>query len=495
MTQIRARAGTCALPWRNGRQPFAPLAFPASDGPPEPPTPIRVTVKSAAPEGAEPSPGERSIDPVRPTDPVRLLLAGLASFLVIGSWYVLRPFRDEIASVDSSELPYLWTAVFVFSGLASAGFSRLVQSAPRRVFLPLTYGILATGVVGFSQAHPRVDGEVLRWLERGFYVFCSVYTLFAISVLWSTVSDLVKHKTAKWAYGPIFAVGTLGQVVASSAVGSYESRLDVQQWLLIAAGLLMGAAVLLVALDARARRMDEGGDAEGIDQLGKSDEAVGGTLREGLGAVFSSRYLRSVAGYLLIGTFIGSLLYYQQSQLLERVIEDRGERREWLGNINKWVGVWTLVVQAGVVGFLLRRLGPGPTLCVLPGICLIGFSYLAFTQASGVEAALILSAFGFVRIAQRTASYAVSKPAKELLFTLVTREQKYKTKNFIDTAVYRGGDTLSIWTVDGLKWLFGSLFAGGGMAVALSIAPLPVLAGWMALGLGLGREAQRRSEA
>jgi AAA family ATP:ADP antiporter len=461
---------------------------------PSPPTPfLRVTDSSAVREGAAVPPGARP-GPPSTSDPIRLVLAGLASFLVIGSWYVLRPFRDEIASVDSRELPYLWTAVFVFSGLASAAFSALVQRTPRRVFLPVTYGILAAGVVGFSQAHPHVEGEALRWLERGFYVFCSVYTLFAISVLWSTVSDLVKHRTAKWAYGPIFAFGTLGQVAASEAVSAYESQLAVQEWLWIAAGLLFGSALLLLALDARARRLDEGGEADTIDQLGRSEEAVGGTLREGLGAVVSSSYLRGVAGYLLIGTFIGSLLYYQQSQLLERVIEDRGERRVWLGNINKWVGIWTLIVQAGVVGVLLRRLGPGPTLCVLPAICLIGFSYLAFTQASGVEAALILSAFGFVRIAQRTAAYAVSKPAKELLFTLVTREQKYKAKNFIDTAVYRGGDTLSIWTVDGLKWLFGALFTGGGMAVALSIAPLPVLAGWMALGLGLGREARRRSD-
>lgn len=440
-------------------------------------------------------PAEAPANAAPERDRWRLVLAGLASFLVLASWYVLRPFRDEIASVDSSEIPYLWTAVFIISGLASAMFAGLSQRAPRRVFLAVTYGLLAGGLVAFSQVHPHLEGEPLRWLERGFYVFCSVYTLFAISVLWSTLSDLFKHRTAKWAYGPIFAVGTLGQICASRAVQAYEASFSVQGWMLVAASLLGAAAGTLLVLDSRARRYGEGGSSEGIDQLGRPNEAVGGSLRDGLGAVLSSRYLRGVALYLVAGTFVGSLLYYQQSQLLERVIDDRGERREWLSEINLWVGVLTLVVQAGVVGPLLRKLGPGPTLCVLPGICLIGFSYLAFTQASGVEPALILAAFGIVRVAQRTAAYAVSKPAKELLFTLVTREQKYKSKNFIDTAVYRGGDTLSIWIVDGLKVGLGAALGAGGLALALSILPLPVLGVWMGLGLNLGRQAQRRSAA
>lgn len=446
---------------------------------------------------------------------------GLASFLVLGSWYVLKPIRDEIASNYRDSVDLLWTAVFFAMLVASPLFAVLAKFLSRRQLATAVYGFLSAGTFGFSlilerpelehhlpwfpAADPAADPESLGMLgrlgafEAGegarfaglFYVWCSTYTLFVVSLFWSFATDIFKTRAAKSLFGPIAAAGTLGGIGSSLVMVNLADDVDVTKLLLAPALMLLGALACLLWTDSSRAGVAAGTQGSAADVANRSK--IGGGILQGLLVVFRSPYLLSICGYMLLASTIGSFLYQQQSEIVGAAIEERGERRAFLAIINLAINIGTLFSQLFLTAWLLKRVGIGLTLSAVPLTAAIGFTVLGTSQVQGVDPAVLLWIFVPVTVFWGLTRYSFSKPTKELLFTLVPRDQKYRSKNFIDTAVYRGGDMLGYHLATALFtgfWVIPAL-----PMWALAYVAVPIALAMLIVAQLLGRRATRRQAA
>lgn len=448
------------------------------------PTPVNSppTPHAARPDAA-PTVGERTLG----------LWLALAHFLLLGGYYAMRPVRDEVAAnlraIESDiSIGDLWTAVFFVNLALAPIYAAFVSSSSRRRLLSSVLGFFALCAVGFAIVFETTSGEARLWADRVFYVWASVFVMFVISSFWSFASDLCSMDRAKRIFGLVAAAGTAGQILGSTVTRELASE-DVRASVIltVVVVLLVAAAVVLWWID---RAFATPVQVSGIPT--HRDDRIGGTFLSGFTAVINSPYLLAISGFLLLMTMSSTVFYYVQSDLVGAAFEDRSERRAFLANLDVWTGWITLVLQGGVVAFLMRRIGLGLTLAGLPlvAIVCVGAVWTAFDGADpallGEVATTNLSLLAVALVAQRVARYALAKPARETLFTLVSRDERFKSKNFMDTAVYRGGDVLWARVFEGL------MGAGHALANVLAMA-LPVLALWGALALALGRNAKRRS--
>ena len=364
-------------------------------------------------------------------------------FLLLCAYYLLRPVRDSLAvGLGTQPLQWLFTATF-FTMLALVPvFGWLCSRYPRGKVLPAVYAFFAANLVLFSfHADPYV-----------FFVWLSVFNLFVVSVFWSFMSDLFDSAQAARLYGTIAAGGSCGAIAGPLVAASIPQT----TFLLLAAAALLGAAIVcVVMLNRWAAAHPRAGEPP-------AQAPIGGSVLEGARAAFTSPYLLAICGYLLCYTALSTALYFQQVTIVRDAVPDPAERTRLFASVDFTVNGLTLAVQLLAFSRLAPFLGPAGMLAVVPLISLAGFLWLG---AAPTLAALI--AFGITR---RVGEFAVSKPAREALFTIVPREQRYKAKNFIDTVVYRGGDMLA-------GWIFAGVSAF--LAAAVSI-------GWTALAVYLG---------
>ena len=424
-----------------------------------------------------------------PIGPRVALGAGL-HFLVLGSWYCLRPLRDEIPTFDPDSIAWLWTAVFLAMLVVSPAFGWLAHRVRRRTLLATTYLTLIAVLATFALLVPELGSQAdvpdaprlaeadvsAHPLELAFYVFCSVYALFAVSVMWSYLADRFTGPEAMRWFGPIAAAGTLGMLTASTFVSNVAERIEPARLLWVPAGLLGLATLAIFVFDRH------GATAERVPS---GDRPVEGSLWTGISVVFRTRMLQAIVCYMFLASVAGSFLYHQQSLILNAAFDDRGESRAFLAGIDQYTSVLTLLSQLFLNAWLLKRIGVGSTLAALPLLLLVAFAVLGGLQLSGVAAATLLPVLATIQVLRRGASYSLSKPTKEYLFTLVTREQKYASKNFIDTVVYRGSDTVGIQTSAALK-------AAGLGAGALALTATPIALVWIVVSLWIGRVVKRR---
>jgi ATP:ADP antiporter, AAA family len=438
---------------------------------------------------ANPTPSERTLG----------LWLALAHFLLLGGYYAMRPVRDEVAAnlraVESDiSIGDLWTAVFFVNLALAPIYAAFVSSSSRRRLLSSVLGFFALCAVGFAIAFESTSGETRLWADRIFYVWASVFVMFVISSFWSFASDLCSMDRAKRIFGLVAAAGTAGQILGSTVTRELSSE-DVRASIILAVvvALLVAAAVVLWWIDrAFGAPVPVAGGSDASTRTGR-DDRIGGTFLSGFTAVVNSPYLMAISGFLLLMTMSSTVFYYVQSDLVGAAFDDRSERTEFLANLDVWTGWITLALQGGVVAFLMRRIGLGLTLAGLPLVALIcvGAVWTAFDGADpnllGEVATANLGLLAVALVAQRVARHALAKPARETLFTLVSRDERFKSKNFMDTAVYRGGDVL--WAR-----VFESLMgAGHALANVLAMA-LPALALWGVGAVALGRSAKRRSD-
>lgn len=406
--------------------------------------------------------------PVRPGETVPLLLATAYGFSILLAYYLLRPVRDEIGAADRGNLQLLWTAVFVVMLLAVPLYSSAVARLRRGVFIPLANRFFAANLILFYLALVLLPDAARAWIDRVFYVWVSVFALFVVTVFWGLVVDLFRDEQGKRLFGFITVGSSLGGIIGSASTAALAPHLPVFLLLLLAVLPLEAAAQFARALDHRAEQAPA--------TLSREPAArIGGNAWSGIGPVFRSPALRNIALWILLMTFASTILYFVQAHLVGEAISDRALRRAFLARIDLAVNIVTIVTQALFTARILRRIGVGATLAVLPAVAALGFLALGSAPLS-----VALSALLIVRVLYDSSRHALAKPAREVLFTRLSREQRYKSKAFIDAAVYRGGDLLSGWIYAG--------FAGLGMtagAIALAAAPVAVL--WGLLGWQLGR--------
>ncbi len=415
---------------------------------------------------------------VKPGETRALLWSFAYFFFLLAAYYVLRPVRDEMGLAGGiRNLPWLFTATFFVMLAAVPLFGAVVARVPRRRFIPLVYHFFAANIVAFWLL--LTFKIALADTARVFFVWISVFNLFAVSVFWSFMADLYRSEQGKRLFGFIAAGGSAGALLGPLIAVGFAESLGRANLLLIAALLLEVAVFCAMRLEAAAPALKAGEEGQAPQAAGAPPEAgIGGGWIAGLMMVLRSPYLAGIALWVALLSLAGTFLYFQQLGIVAALSDDPNRRTAIFARIDLAVSLLTILVQFFATGKLIRRFGAGPAAAFLPLVFAAGFLALALTPVLWVVIAF--------QALQRAANFAISNPAREVLFTVLGREEKYKAKYVIDNVVFRGGDAAS-------GWLYHALRGSGMEPSSISLATVPVAAGWLALALLLGREHERRS--
>ena len=418
---------------------------------------------------------------VRPGEARALLWSFAYFFCLLAGYYVLRPLRDEMGIAGGvRNLPWLFTATFFVMLAAVPVFGAVVARLARRVFIPLVYHFFVANIAVFWLLLTLDEGTA--HVARVFFVWISVFNLFAVSVFWSFMADLYAPGQSKRLFGFIAAGGSAGALLGPSLTVALAGPLGPVN-LLIVAALLLEAAVLCAArleAAAAALRAESEGPAAPAPAIAQDGGGLGGGWLAGIAMVLRSPYLAGIALWVALLSLAGTFLYFMQANIVAAASDDPAVRTRIFATIDLAIGILTILVQFAATGRLINRFGAGPAAAFLPLVFCVGFVALFLTPMRWVVIAF--------QAAQRAANFALSNPAREVLFTVLEREEKYKAKNVIDIVVFRGGDAVS-------GWLFALLRGAGLDPGAISLATVPVTAAWLVLALALGRVHERRARA
>jgi ATP:ADP antiporter, AAA family len=412
---------------------------------------------------------------VRPDELRALLWAFAYFFCLLAGYYVLRPLRDEMGVVGGvRNLHWLFSATFVVMLAAVPLFGLVVARLPRRRFIPLVYHFFVANIAVFWVLLVLDVGAIQ--VARVFFVWISVFNLFAVSVFWSFMADVFASEQGKRLFGFIAAGGSAGALVGPALTVGLVGALG-------AVNLLIVAAVLLELAVLCARRLETAVPRRGDDDGGtapRAQEPIGGGALSGFALLFRSPYLAGIASWVFLLSLAGTFLYFQQATIVAAASDDPAVRTRIFASIDLAAGLLTVLVQTLATGRLIKRFGVGAAVALLPVVFTIGFIALAVHP--------VLSLVIAFQALQRTANFAISNPAREVLFTVVEREEKYKAKYVIDGVVFRGADAVN-------GWLFSGLRAAGLEIAAIAAAAVPVCAAWAVLARFLGSAHERRAAA
>jgi ATP:ADP antiporter, AAA family len=385
---------------------------------------------------------------------------------LLTSYSALRPVRDAVVlDGDPDRLPWLFTATLIVVGLAAPLWSALVgRVRSRGELVTRTFHVFAACAIGFSILVATGVGTLT--VGRVFYVWSAVFNLFVVSVFWSLLADLLGPDVARRLYGPIAAGGTVGTVLGPMLTVALVNRVGVAGMLVVSA-LLLELAVFGVAKVERAGAAIE---VEHRERTVVADEGPLASMRH----VARSPYLLAIVGYVLCTAIAATLVYMQQANITKAWIPDRTARTEFFASVDLIVALVTFGAQTLLAARAIRWFGPGIVLAVLPLAQLAGLSVLAVAPT--------LMNVALVQIVSRSATHGLTRPSRELLFTVVSRDDKYRAKNVIDTMIYRAGDF-------GSSWLYRGLTAIG----VAGLATAPLVVGWLALAAFLGIGFRRRT--
>jgi len=415
---------------------------------------------------------------VRPGEARALLWSFAYFFCLLAGYYVLRPLRDEMGIAGGvRNLPWLFTATFFVMLAVVPVFGAVVAKLPRRRFVPLVYHFFVLNIAVFWLLLALDVGTV--HVARVFFVWISVFNLFAVSVFWSFMADLYASEQGKRLFGFIAAGGSAGALLGPAVTVGLAEPIGHVNLLIVAALLLEAAVLCALRLEAAAARLRTEAPAAAAAAPARPDTAgLGGGWLAGITMVLRSRYLAGIALWVALLSLAGTFLYFQQASIVAAASDDPAVRTRIFATIDLAIAILTLLVQFVATGRLITRFGAGPAAAFLPFVFCLGFLALWLAPALWVVIAF--------QAAQRAANFAISNPAREVLFTVLEREEKYKAKNVIDIVVFRGGDAVS-------GWLFAALRGVGLEPGAISLVTVPVTAAWLALALALGRVHERRT--
>jgi AAA family ATP:ADP antiporter len=386
-------------------------------------------------------------------------------FCLLCGYYILRPLRDEMGIAGGVQnLPWVFTGTFLAMLVAVPLFGALTARLPRHRFLPLVYYFFIANILIFYALfqYNAYRPEV----ARAFFIWVSVFNLFVVSVFWSFMVDLFSSEQGKRLFGFIAAGGSFGAIVGPGLTALLAVPVGPVNLLLLSALLLLGAVICIHRLGRWAEARKRPASAR------RADEAVlGGNMFAGFSLVLRSSYLLGIALFIVLFTMLSTFLYFEQAHIIAQSISDPAQRTTLFAGIDLAVNTLTILTQMFITGRLLPRLGVAGTLLLPPLAAAAGFAALAVTP--------VLAVLVVFQVLRRAGDYALTRPAREVLFTVVDRETKYKAKNFIDTVVYRGDDALAGWAFAGLEALGLGLSAIAWLAV-----PIALLLGGVAWWLG-----------
>lgn len=413
--------------------------------------------------------GSRLLDRLVSIKPDEVRLVGWAFlylFAVFSAYSVLRPIRDEAGVAGGvNNLSWLFTGTLLAMLAVNAPFAALVKRLPRRRFIAVAYRFFIANLLVFLLLFQYATGAANVWVGRAFFIWTSVFNLFVVSVFWAFMVDVFNSEQSKRLFGFIAAAATIGGLVGSSLTAWLVAILGVPMMLLVSAVLIEVGVQASQRLAALTSAFERTGSA--------SQEAapIGGSAIAGLTRALSSPYLLNIAIYMLLYSVLSTFLYFQQAEIVDRTFSDRTARTVFFANVEQLVQALTLGLQLFVTGRVLRSVGVRLTLTFVPAITAVGFLLLGVMPTAAIVV-------GFT-VLRRAGNFAFARPTREVLFTVVSREDKYKAKSFIDTVVYRLGDQVGAWSS-------GLISAGGFGPGAIAWAAVPLGLAWVANAAWLG---------
>lgn len=393
-------------------------------------------------------------------------------FFLLFSYYILRPVRDEMGIRGGVEnLQWLFTATFIAMLMAVPLFAAVATYLRRAVLLPVVYGFFIACIGGFWLW--LQSGVAMDWAARVFFVWLSVFNLFVVSVFWSFMADIFDDRQAARLFGAIAAGGSAGAILGPGLTGLLAQFMPPQHLLPIAAAAL---ALTLPCIWAVQHWRPQ---KPGVSSCQNSrDQGLGGTLLEGVQAIQSSRYLLGICAFIWLYTTLATFLYFAQAEIVSNTFADSGDRTSVFAALDFVTNTLTVGLQLFVTARLVKRFGLNRALALIPIIVAIGFVFLAMAP--------VLITLVVFQLLRRAGNYAIAKPGREMLFTVVPRMEKYKAKNVIDTVIYRGGDAIAGWVYSGLAAL------GLGLT-GISWIAVPVAVAWAIIGYRLGQAQTERA--
>lgn len=393
-------------------------------------------------------------------------------FCLLCGYYILRPVRDEMAIEGGVQhLPWMMTATFLTLLVATPLFGYVSARISRDRLLLAVYAFFASHLVGFFLL---MSGQVApHWVARVFFVWLSVFNLFVVSIFWSLMADIFSPEQGTRLFSIIAAGGSTGAMVGPLVTSGLTYLVPIPALMLVSAALLGACWLCIRALDRWSKQQPR-------SSVERPGEAMGGSMWAGMRLTLSSPYLLGISGYLFFLTTTATFLYLEQTRLIAEQIASPEGRTRLFAVMDLAVNVMTFLTQFFMTAPMISRFGFASALMLLPAASAIGFMVIGLTP--------VLLALIMFTIVRRVGEYAIAKPAREVLFTVVGREEKYKAKNFIDTAVSRGGDAATGWIVSAVK-------AVGISAPQMAWALVPMACLWAWLGAILARQEERKRQA
>jgi AAA family ATP:ADP antiporter len=411
---------------------------------------------------------------------VKALLWSFAYFFfLLSTYYMLLPIRDAFGiRGGAQDLPWLFFGTFVVSLVTAPLQAAIAARLPRRKFVPVIYLFLIANMLVFwfllkSEVAPNI-------VSKAFFVWITVFSVFTVSIFWTFMSDLYSTEQGKRLFGFIAAGGSVGTILGPMLTRQLVQPFGVANLLLLACVLLALAIVCANFLERAAVQLQSTNPDFVAASASREKKPMGGGLLDGFELLFKSPYLGGIALWVFLLSLLGTFLYFTQAHIVAGMTGDTAERTRIFALIAQWVGILSLVMQLLGTGRLIKAVGSGPALAILPLVFIFGFVALMFFST--------LLAVASFQALQRAANFGIANVARESLWPVVSREEKFKAKNIVDGAVFRGADFANAFLYTGLSKFLAVQPWLAGLAAVIAVS-------WFLLSLGLGRTQEKRALA
>jgi AAA family ATP:ADP antiporter len=398
------------------------------------------------------------------------LTAFIYFFFLMASYFILRPLRDTMGTIYGvAHLQELFSGTFLLSLIVAPVFAGLASRIRLSNFLPWVYGFIAITLIVFYFLFQTLTND--HWTAAAFYVWVSTFNLLTISVFWSLMADVFSSSQAKRLFGFIAAGGTVGTISAPAFTVLFVDALGTNHLLLISAAGFSITGLLVRVMEREKRRLLARGEEAQNTSL---DHRLGGNPFDGFVLLFKSRYLLMIALFLLLMTWVSTVIYFQLGDLISKDFVTRVARTRAYASIDLATNSIAVLIQLLGTGRFIRRFGVTTGLLLNPLIMVVAFLAVVFSP--------VLMVLASIQVVRRFSEYAIAKPSRDMLFTAVDQQARYKAKNVIDTVVYRFGDLTS-------SWLSAAVLPYG--VAGLAIFGIVISAVWFPIAYLLGRHYER----
>jgi len=411
---------------------------------------------------------------VQPGELPALLASFATLFCMFSSYTILRPIRDTMGITSGLEkLPYLFWGTFIAMLALQPAYGWLTSRLRRTEFLPAVYAFFTLNLLAFYLwFHLQQDHT---WIARAYFIWVSVFNFFIVAVFWSLMADVFTREQAGRMFGFIAAGASTGGLVGPLVASRLAVPLGTINLLLISAVLLGSSLIFMMRVIRWHRRF--GPDAPGHE----ADTRLGGGVLAAFRQVVQSPYLLGIALFVIVLSWVTTFLYLEQQAFVKRIFATSDERTRFFSDVDFWVQCCSLLTQTLLFGRLSRWVGHRAMLASVPSLMTVGYVLFALVPTFPVLVGVLA--------VRRVGEYAITRPCRDSLFTVCTREEKYKAKSLIDTFIYRGGDATSASAYKALTESAGLGPTGIGWAGAF------VSALWLVLAITLGKSHERAGRA